>query len=222
MQQANKKIAIHIADDHQIIIDGLMAILEFESDIDVVGASLNGQEVLDWFLHNSADILLLDINMPDISGLEVMHALKNYKTIPRVIILSSYDNYKLIKDVLKLGAQGFVPKKSAGEHIVHAIHAVSKGKQYFTDEVKEKMMNALMNKEATEEENLEGELINSLTKRELEILKLIAQQQTTKDICDKLFISPSTVETHRKNLLKKIKAKNSVGLALFALKNNIL
>ena len=222
MQQANKKITIHIADDHQIIIDGLMAILEFESDIVVVGASLNGQQVLDWFLLNSADILLLDINMPDISGLEVMHALKNYKTNPRVIILSSYDNYKLIKDVLKLGAQSFVPKKSAGEHIVHAIHAVSKGKQYFTHEVQEKMMSALMNKEVTEEENIEGELINSLTKRELEILKLIAQQQTTKDICEILFISPSTVETHRKNLLKKIKAKNSVGLALFALKNNIL
>ena len=95
MQEANKKITIHIADDHQIIIDGLMAILEFESDIDVVGYSLNGQQVLDWFVHNSADILLLDINMPDISGLEVMQALKNYKTIPRVIILSSYDNYKV-------------------------------------------------------------------------------------------------------------------------------
>ncbi len=222
MQQANKKITIHIADDHQIIIDGLMAILEFESDIEVVGYSLNGQQVLDWFLENSADILLLDINMPDISGLDVMQAFKKYQTIPRVIILSSYDNYKLVKDVLKLGAQSFVPKKSAGEHIVHAIRTVSKGGQYFTDEVKEKMMNALMNKETPEDENLEGELINSLTKREFEILKLIAQQYTTKNICETLFISPSTVETHRKNLLKKIKAKNSVGLALFALKNNII
>lgn len=218
----NKKITVHIADDHQIIIDGLTAILDFESDIEVVGFSLNGTQVLDWFTKNTADILLLDINMPDVNGVEVLQRFKKYEKTPNTIVLSSYDNIKLVKDVLKMGAKSFVPKKSAGEHIVTAIRQVAKGEQYFTDDVKEKMMNTVMGNPEHSEDNTEGMLINSLTKREYQILKLIALEYTTKRICDTLFISVSTVETHRKNLLKKLKVKNSVGVALFALKNNII
>ena len=218
----DKKIKVHIADDHQIIIDGLSAILDFESDIEVVGFSLNGRQVLDWFQHNTADVLLLDINMPDVSGVEVLKGFKKYEKAPHVIVLSSYDSIKLVKDILKIGAKSFVPKKSAGEHIVTAIRQVAKGEQYFTDDVKEKMMNAIMGNPEDSEDNSEGMLMNSLTKREYQILKLIALEYTTKKICETLFISVSTVETHRKNLLKKLKVKNSVGLALFALKNNII
>ncbi|MDX5586008.1 MAG: response regulator transcription factor [Aureibaculum sp.] len=218
----DNKITVHIADDHQIIIDGLSAILDFESDIEVVGFSLNGRQVLDWFKNNTADVLLLDINMPDVNGVEVLQGFKEYQTTPHVIVLSSYDNIKLVKDILKIGAKSFVPKKSAGEHIVTAIREVAKGEQYFTDDVKEKMMNAIMGNPEHSEDNSEGMLLSSLTKREYQILKLIALEYTTKKICDTLFISVSTVETHRKNLLKKLKVKNSVGLALFALKNNII
>ncbi len=218
----DKKITVHIADDHQIIIDGLSAILDFESDIEVVGFSLNGRQVLEWFKNNTADVLLLDINMPDVNGVEVLKGFKEYQNAPHVIVLSSYDNIKLVKDILKIGAKSFVPKKSAGEHIVTAIRQVAKGEQYFTDDVKEKMMNTMMGNPEQSEENSEGMPINSLTKREYQILKLIALEYTTKKICETLFISVSTVETHRKNLLKKLKVKNSVGLALFALKNNII
>ena len=218
----DKKITVHIADDHQIIIDGLSAILDFESDIEVVGFSLNGRQVLDWFQHNTADVLLLDINMPDVNGVEVLQGFKKYEKAPHVIVLSSYDSIKLVKDILKIGAKSFVPKKSAGEHIVTAIRQVAKGEQYFTEDVKEKMMNAIMGNPEDSEDNSEGMLMNSLTKREYQILKLIALEYTTKKICETLFISVSTVETHRKNLLKKLKVKNSVGLALFALKNNII
>jgi DNA-binding NarL/FixJ family response regulator len=218
----DNKITVHIADDHQIIIDGLTAILDFESDIEVVGFSLNGRQVLEWFKNNTSDVLLLDINMPDVNGVEVLEGFKKYQTTPNVIVLSSYDNIKLVKDILKIGAKSFVPKKSAGEHIVTAIRQVAMGEQYFTDDVKEKMMNTIMGNPVHNEENSEGMLINSLTKREYQILKLIALEYTTKKICENLFISISTVETHRKNLLKKLKVKNSVGLALFALKNNII
>ena len=216
------KITIHIADDHQIIIDGLAAILEFQSDIEVVGYSLNGSQVLDWFQKNSADVLLLDLNMPDVSGIEVLKSLNKYPTAPDVIVLSSHDDIKLIKDVLKLGAKSFIPKKSAGEHIVKAIRNIVSGNQYFTDEVKDKMMNSVLGNPEESEENSEAMLINSLTKREYQILKLIAQEYTTKKICETLFISESTVETHRKNLLKKVKVKNSIGLALYAIKNKII
>ena len=215
-------IKVHIADDHQIIIDGLIAILDFQENIEVVGYSLNGNQVLDWLQNNEADILLLDINMPDLSGIEVMEKIKNYSKVPDIIVLSSYENIKLIKDILKLGVKSFVPKKSAGEHIVQAINIVAEGGQYFTEDIKEKMMKTMMGEPVHDEENAEGLLINSLTKRERQILKLISLEHTTKEICEKLFISASTVETHRKNLTKKLKAKNSIGLALFAIKNDLI
>lgn len=216
------KITVHIADDHQVLIDGVMAVLGLEKDIDVVGYSLNGRQVLDWFEDHSADVLILDINMPELDGLEVLRQFKSLEDVPKIIILSSYDDIKLIKEVLSIGASGFIPKKSAGEHIVKAIRSVSSGSQYFSEEVKETMMKTLMGKPLGESKNPDGVLISSLTRREYQILKLIAQQYTTKEIGDTLGISESTVDTHRKNLIKKLNVKNSVGLAIFAMKNEIV
>ena len=216
------KITVHIADDHQILIDGVMAVLDLEQDIDVVGYSLNGNQVLDWFHEHSADVLILDINMPELDGIEVLKQFASFEDVPHVVILSSYDDIKLVKEVLGMGAKGFVPKKSAGEHIVKAIRKVFNNEQYFSDDIKEKMMKTLIGKPMGDNDNPEGVLINSLTRREFQILKLIAQQYTTKEMSESLNISESTVETHRKNLIRKVNVKNSVGLAIFAMKNQIV
>ena len=217
-----KKITVHIADDHQILIDGVKAVLNIEPNIEVIGFSLNGQQVVSWFQENEADVLILDINMPELDGIEVLKRLKDFKKRPEIIVLSSYDDVKLVKEVLQMGAKGFVPKKSAGEHIVNAVYKVSEGNQYFTDDVKEKMMQTLLNGQVKNEGSQDGVLISSLTKREVEVLKLVAQQYSTREIGGELHISESTVETHRKNLMKKVKVKNSVGLAIFALKNEVI
>jgi len=218
----DKKIKVHIADDHQILIDGVKAVLNTEPDIEVIGYSLNGNQVLKWFDENEADVLILDINMPELDGIEVLKKLKKSKNVPEIIVLSSYDDVKLVKEVLNMGAKGFVPKKSAGEHIVNAVYKVAEGNQYFTDDVKEKMMQTLLNGQTKNEGSQDGVLISSLTKREVQVLKLVAQQYSTREIGDELHISESTVETHRKNLMKKVKVKNSVGLAIFALKNEVV
>ncbi len=219
----DNKITVHIADDHQILIDGVMAVLDLEEDMEVVGYSLDGSQVMEWFNEHSADVLVLDINMPKLDGIGVLKEFENYDDVPNIIILSSYDDIKLVKEVLGMGAVGFVPKKSAGEHIVRAIRKVSQGEQYFSDEIKEKMMKTLMSKPLKiDDTNIEGVLISSLTRREYQILKLIAQQYTTKEISETLHISDSTVETHRKNLIKKTNVKNSVGLAIFAMRNEIV
>jgi len=217
-----EKIKVHIADDHQILIDGVKAVLNIEPRIEVVGFSLNGVQVLEWFSNNKADVLILDINMPELDGIEVLKKLKNNKNKPEIIVLSSYDDIKLVKEVLQMGAKGFVPKKSAGEHIVNAVYKVAEGNQYFTDDVKEKMMQTLLNGQVKNEGSQDGVLISSLTKREVQVLKLVAQQYSTREIAEELHISESTVETHRKNLMKKVKVKNSVGLAIFALKNEVV
>jgi len=216
------KIRVHIADDHQILIDGVKAVLNLEPNIEVPGFSLNGLEVLDWFKENEADVLILDINMPEMDGIEVLKQLKKNNVRSEVIVLSSYDDIKLVKEVLQMGAKGCVPKKSAGEHIVNAVNKVAKGQQYFTDDVKEKMMQTLLNGQSKDDGSQDGVLISSLTKREVQVLKLVAQQYSTKEIASELHISESTVETHRKNLMKKVKVKNSVGLAIFALKNEVI
>jgi len=218
----DKKITVHIADDHQILIDGVKAVLNIEPNIEVVGFSLNGNHVLDWFNENDADVLILDINMPELDGIEVLKRIKKNKNKPEIIVLSSYDDIKLVKEVLQMGAKGFVPKKSAGEHIVNAVYKVAEGNQYFTDDVKERMMETLLNGQVKNEGGQDGVLISSLTKREVQVLKLVAQQYSTREIAEELHISESTVETHRKNLMKKVKVKNSVGLAIFALKNEVI
>jgi len=217
-----EKITVHIADDHQILIDGVKAVLNLEPRIEVTGFSLDGNEVVEWFAENQADVLVLDINMPELDGIQVLKKLKDKKNKPEIIVLSSYDDVKLVKEVLQMGAKGFVPKKSAGEHIVNAVYKVAEGNQYFTDDVKEKMMQTLLTGQVKNEGSQDGVLISSLTKREVQVLKLVAQQYSTREIGDELHISESTVETHRKNLMKKVKVKNSVGLAIFALKNEVI
>lgn len=216
------KITVHIADDHQILIDGIIAVLKSEKNIEVIGFSLNGLQVVEWFKEKAADVLILDINMPKLDGIGVLNRFSSFKYKPKVIVLSSYDDIKLVKEVLQIGAQGFVPKKSAGEHIVNAVKKVANDEQYFTDDIKEKMMQTLLNKPGRDNASQDGVLISSLTKRELQVLKLVAQQYSTREIAEELHISESTIDTHRKNLMKKVKVKNSVGLAIFALKNEVV
>lgn len=215
-------IKVHIADDHQILIDGIIAVLKNEDDIEVVGHSLNGKQVLEWFENNEADILVLDINMPEIDGIEVLRKFQEIGKEQATVILSSYDDIKLVKEVLKIGADGFLAKKCAGESIAEAIRTVFEGDQYFSKSVQKDMLSSLSGKKKKNQIHQDGVFISSLTDRELEVLKLISYELSSREIADKLFISTSTVDTYRKSLLKKLKVKNSIGLAMYAVKNNIV
>ncbi|MFC2110414.1 response regulator [Bacteroidota bacterium] len=216
------KIRVHIADDHQILIDGIVAVLNNEEGIEVVGHSINGQMVLDWFDENEADVLVLDINMPILDGIEVLKKFQEQNKKINVIILSSYDDVKLVKEVLKLGASGFLAKKCAGENISEAIKSVSQGDQYFSKEVQKDIFSSLSGKKEVKKSNTDGVFISSLTERELEVLKLISNEMSSREIGEKLHISTSTVDTYRKSLLNKLNVKNAVGLAMYAVRNNIL
>ncbi|MDH3381548.1 MAG: response regulator transcription factor [Flavobacteriaceae bacterium] len=221
----SRKISVHIADDHKIIIDGIVAVLDDEDDIKVVGYSCNGNDLINWFKEgNKCDVLILDINMPEISGMEVLKFLKQKNIFQPTVVLSSYDDIKLIKEVIKLGAKGFIAKKCAGLHISNAIRAVVHDDEYFGPSIQELIVKNFASKTGIngKNKNQDGILINSLTNREVQVLKLIAQQNSTKEIADELFISSNTVETHRKNLIKKLNVKNVVGLALYAAKNNLV
>ena len=216
------KIRVHIADDHKILIEGIIAVINTDESIEVEGYSLTGKQVIEWIESNSADILILDINMPEYDGIEVLKFFKQKKITQKVIILSSYDDVKLAQEMINLGANGFLSKNSAGLHIIEAINAVYHGDQYFSDTIKNNLIKLYTGENVTSGKRPESTILNSLTPRELEVLKLITDEYSSPEIAGILNISQSTVDTYRKSLLKKTNVKNSIGLAMYAVKNNII
>ncbi len=214
-----KKIRIYLADDHQVLIDGMQSVLNTNPNFEVAGFSLNGVNVIELATRAKSDILVMDINMPEKDGIDVLKDLSGTDYPFKVIILSSYDDLKLIKEVMKLGARGYLTKQCAGENIIEAIQAVQNGEEYYCKTVREKIFSSFTRnniKPNAETSNF------SLTERELEIIKLISLEYSGKEISQELSISPNTVETHRKNLVKKLNVKNSIGLVKFALKHNLI
>ena len=216
-----KTIRIHLADDHEIIIHGIKTLLHTIPHYCVVGFSLNGTTIYDDVIRNKADILVLDISMPSKDGIEVIKEFAEKGFPCKVIMLSSYDDLKLIKEIMALGASGYLTKQSAAENIIEAIKAVSNGEEYFCEFIRGKIFsNATHNNPKL---NISQTTTNSLlTVRELEIITLISLEFSGKEISEKLFISTNTVETHRKNIMKKLKAKNTISIVKYALKNNLI
>lgn len=215
------KIRIHLADDHQVLIDGLSNLLQTVENFEVVGKSYDGNTVYEDITLNNPDILILDISMPKKDGIEVVKELKQ-KNIPcKIIILSSYDDLKIIKEVMKLGVKGYLTKKCAGENIIEAVEAVYQEQEYYCDAVREKIFNIFSQNNPKLNKNIKVDN-PILSAREIEIITLIALEYSGKEIGEQLFISTNTVETHRKNIMKKLQIKGSIGLVKYALKNNLI
>ena len=216
------KIRIHLADDHLVLLDGLTNLLSTVSEFEIVGSSSNGLNIFDEVTVNNAHILVLDLSMPEKDGIEVLKEFHQKGYPCKVIILSSYDDLKIIREVMNLGASGYLTKKCAGENIIEAIEVVNEGEEYFCNSVREKIFNTFTeNNPKLNKKNIVPE--NSiLTCRELEIVTLISLEYSGKEISEQLFISTNTVETHRKNIMKKLQTKNTIGLVKYAIKNNLI
>ncbi|TRX37274.1 response regulator transcription factor [Flavobacterium sp. ZT3R18] len=216
-----KNTRIHLADDHKIIIHGIQTLLNTVPNFEVVGFSLNGTTIFDDVTNNNADILVLDISMPEKDGIEVVKEFAEKGFPCKVIILSSYDDLKLIKEIMDLGVSGYLTKQCAGENIIEAVQAVANGEEYFCESIREKIFNkAIKNNPKL---NAYKPNVNPLlTEREIEIIILIALEFSGKEISDQLFISINTVETHRKNIIKKLKAKNTIGIVKYAMNNHLV
>ena len=219
-----EKIHVHVADDHKILIEGIIAVINTDKNIKIKGYSLTGQEVIDWFSkkRNTADVLILDISMPIIDGFQVLKYFKKNNIDQKVIILSSYDDLRIIQEVLSLGCKGYISKSEAGEHILNAIKSVSKGDQYFSTDIQSALLKSLSGEIVAKGKIPDKFLIDSLTERELHVLKLITKQYSSIQMAEAMFLSIYTIETYRKSLLKKLNVKNSVGLAMYAFKNKIV
>jgi DNA-binding NarL/FixJ family response regulator len=213
-------INILIADDHTMFVDGMESILKVESDFNVVGKCYDGPAVLDFVKENTVDIVLLDVNLPSMNGIEVCKELTHAKPNVRVLAISMFNEESFVSEILNHGAKGYILKNTGRDELLVAIRTVAKGDSYFSTEVTETIMKSLMNQRKASSKS--SAFIPKLSRREKEVLKLIAQEFTTQEIADNLFISLKTVESHRSSLLSKLNARNSVGLVRIAIENNLL
>ncbi len=217
-------IKVALVDDHQLLVDGIQLLLKNHPSVKITTTASNGNELIEALKHQEVDIVMLDINMPEMDGVETIKVLK--KEFPKIntLILSTLDDTKLIRNMLKLGAMGYVLKNTTREELVKAIETINDNEYYFTPSIQRKVLALAL---PTEKEKKKKKSYNlgghhaSLTKRELEIIKLITEEYTGPEIADHLFITINTVETHRKNIIQKLGVKNTIGLVKYALKHRI-
>lgn len=206
-----------IADDHKIVVDGLVAILKSEPDIEIIGTASNGREALEILENNTIDIAILDINMPIMNGVEATQIIAKNFPNTKVLVLSMYDTNEFIDELLEAGCQGYILKNKGQEELVTALNQIYKGHPYLGQRIRDKIMDEKMNpkKKSTE-------IPIKLTKREIEVIKLIGVEYTSPEISEKLFITEATVNTHRRNLISKLGVRNSLGLVRYAVENKLV
>ena len=207
------KIRVFLADDHLIIRDGLKKLLEFESDIEVVGEAGDGEECISKVSELKPDVLLLDICMPKLSGIEVLMELQNKSINTKIFVVTVHDEFSYLKKAIYNGAAGYILKDSDFDQFLFAIHQVYSDK-LFIDKKLLPLYNDFMTSDS--DENVK------FTKREREILKLIASGCSNKEIGEKLFISEKTVKNHITGIFNKIDVKDRTQAALYAIKNNLV
>jgi DNA-binding NarL/FixJ family response regulator len=204
-----QKYNILIADDHSMIRDGLKNLIGQNKDYAIVGEARNGKEALELFKSLSPDLIILDISMPDMNGMEVSKSILSSNPLANIIILSMYDGEDYISRCLELGVKGYVVKNESGVELDYAINSVLQGKNYFSRQAQDVIFKKYSQNVGKKKQREE---LVKLTKREIEIIRLISEGLTSQQIADKLFISPRTVETHRANLMKKVGVRNAIEL----------
>jgi DNA-binding NarL/FixJ family response regulator len=216
--EAHSKTRVLVVDDHQMFIQGIVAMFSEDEDIDILDGCADGQAVLEQLKSVMADVILLDINLPDMDGVDVCKKISALYPSIKIIALTMYNEGSFITGMLKNGAKGYVLKNSDKSTLKEAIKTVHEGGSFFGEDVTKTLMQGMMPKKQTSKF---GNL-PKLTRREKEILKLIVQEHTTQEISEQLFISLNTVETHRKNLLQKLNVRNTAGLVRFAIENRLV
>lgn len=216
----NNNIKILIADDHPFFRDGIHQLLTGQSGIDAIDEATNGKEVLNLLAKKLYDLVIMDIKMPQLSGIDATKVIQKKYPDVKVLAISMFDEQPYIVKMLKAGASGYLLKNSSKDELLKAISQIMKGENYFSPEVSDVMFSHIVSGKPMDAET--EELSQTLTKREVEIVKMIAEELTNVEIGDRLHISPRTVDTHRRNLLQKLKVKNTAGLVKYALKHGLL
>ena len=219
-----KQIRIALVDDHKLVRNGIKSLLEEENDIEVVAEGANGLEAIDIVESVQSDVLIIDVRMPEMNGIEAVGKLKNIKTKTRAIVLSMHDSEDYIIQSIKAGASGYLLKDTDKKEFIKAIHTVYNGGKYFSGDVSDVIVSNLLGKTSISIQKESVQKVGDpfgLTKKEKRILSLILSGKTSSEISTILENSKRTIETHRFNLMKKIGVKNLMELSAAASKYNL-
>ncbi len=206
-------IRLLIADDHQVMLDGLVSIIEKADDISVAATASNGKEVLHLIAENGIDVALLDINMPELNGVETCKKLSRKYPHVKVVALSMYKKSSYIQRMLQFGAKGYILKDDRADEILDAVRQVHQGHLYFSSQIEPNLLSFTKSK---------GSNSSAITQRELEVLQCISRGMTNAEIAEALFISQHTAESHRKNLLSKLDARNTADLVRISMEKGLI
>ncbi len=210
-------IKVAILDDHPMVAQGIISMLADTHHIHIVGVFHEGKSIIDQLQGNLPDVLLLDILMPDTSGKDLVPIIRQQYPLIRIIALTSLDAPTMVSSMMRRGCMGYLLKDTNAGNLVEAIEQVYEGKEYIEPALKEKMVHRITHHPEQQRKDLAV-----ITKRELQVLQLLAEECNTQEIADRLFISFRTVENHRQNLLQKLDVKNTVGLVKVAIQAGII
>lgn len=205
-----------IVDDHQMFIDGIKSILRKQNEFQVVAEALDGYAAMDILNKQVIDIVISDISMPGMSGIELTKKVKELYPNIKIIIVSMHNDKSIVSEIIMAEAEGYILKNTGKQELLEALNKVANHGTYFSNEILTIMMQSVIPEKKIAEE------IRQLSEREIEILKLIAEEYSSEQIAEKLFISKRTVDTHRINILTKTNSKTLVGLIKYAVRNNLI
>ena len=211
-------INLILADDHHLIIDGISKLLENEADINIVASCSNGKEVLEILPKTTIDVLLLDLDMPVMNGLQCAESVKKQYPEVKIAILTMHQEKALIQRFIEFGVEGYFLKTIQKDELIHAIKTIAAGGNYFPSDVTK----ALLQKQNIIPDVTQSPLLKELTRRETEIVSLVAQGFSNNEIGKKLFISPRTADTHRTNIMRKLDLHNVAEIVRFAFQNKLI
>jgi len=217
-----ENIQLAIADDQRLFLKGMRFIIDTFENIDLVIEAYNGQDLIDKLKLNTPDVVLLDLKMPVMDGIETTKYLKIHYPDLKIILLSMHNDERLITYMMEIGANGYLLKDEEPEQVKEAIESVMEKDFFFNEYVSKALLKGVKGKNEPTPATISMRAADNLTKRELEVLQLICQECTTAEIASQLFISVRTVEGHRKNLLEKTGVRNMAGLVIYALKNKLV
>ncbi|NIT58183.1 MAG: response regulator [Aliifodinibius sp.] len=211
-------IKILLADDHDIVRDGIKMLLEDEVGFEITAEAENGKEAIEACKEYDIDLIVMDISMPEMNGIEATEKIKEKFPEIKVLALTMMDEDQHIRQMIEAGASGYILKSSDKIELVDAITTILEGQHYFSDDATQSVMMDLV-KGTTKQENSDP---GNITDREKEVLELIVKQHTNQEIAEELYISTRTVDAHRRNLLQKTGSKNTAGLVTYAIKHDLV
>ncbi|NIM95407.1 MAG: response regulator [Anaerolineales bacterium] len=223
-QQASspgKKIRVLVVDDHAVVRQGLRTFIDLQSDMEVVGEGTNGIEAVDLALRTQPDIILLDLVMPEMDGIQATSRIIEHTPNSRIIILTSFSEEDKVLPAIRAGAQGYLLKDIAPNELVQALRDAHLGEVQLHPEITKKLMSAVAAEELPSTKGTSVDLLDGLTKREREVLQLIANGLSNREIAEQLFISEKTVKTHVSNILSKLGLADRTQAAIYALRHGL-